>query len=101
MGAVRCLWSDKRLGVTQPHCISHCFIALRSVEAGRHYLVLDTNIILNQIDLLESPGLNNVVILSTVLEEVKLQLNKIALSKSLIPTVICRYATAPPQCTSG
>ena len=46
------------------------------MEAGRHYLVLDTNIILNQIDLLESPGLNNVVILSTVLEEVELQLNK-------------------------
>ena len=35
-----------------------------------HYLVLDTNVVLNQIDLLESPeGLRNVVLPQTVLEE--------------------------------
>ena len=42
---------------------------------GRHYLVLDTNIILNQIDVLEVPmkdgGLGDVIILQTVLEEVR------------------------------
>jgi len=36
-----------------------------------HYLVIDTNIVLNQIDLLESDGLNNVIILHTVLNEVR------------------------------
>ena len=42
---------------------------------GRHYLVLDTNIILNQIDVLEASvkegGFCNVIILQTVLEEVR------------------------------
>lgn len=41
----------------------------------RHYIVLDTNIILNQIDVLEVPikdgGLGDVIILQTVLEEVR------------------------------
>lgn len=36
-----------------------------------HYLVLDTNIVLEQIDVLESEGINNVIILHTVLNEVK------------------------------
>ena len=36
-----------------------------------HYVVLDTNIVLEQIDLVESEGLNNVIILSTVINEVK------------------------------
>uniref|UniRef100_A0A7N0U7U6 Exosome complex exonuclease RRP44 homolog A n=1 Tax=Kalanchoe fedtschenkoi TaxID=63787 RepID=A0A7N0U7U6_KALFE len=34
-------------------------------------LILDTNVVLNQIDLLENPAINEVVILSVVLEEVK------------------------------
>ncbi|XP_060193926.1 exosome complex exonuclease RRP44 homolog A [Lycium barbarum] len=34
-------------------------------------LVLDTNIVLNQIDLLENPAIDNVVVLSVVLDEVK------------------------------
>ena len=42
---------------------------------GRHYIVLDTNIILNQIDVLEvgikDGGLGNVIVLQTVLEEVR------------------------------
>ena len=33
--------------------------------------MLDTNIVLEQIDLLESEGLNNVIILTTVLQEVR------------------------------
>lgn len=36
-----------------------------------HYLVFDTNVILNQIDVLEEDALKNVVILTTVLDEVK------------------------------
>lgn len=36
-----------------------------------HYLILDTNVILNQIDVLEEDAFSNVVILYTVLNEVK------------------------------
>ncbi|GMP26916.1 hypothetical protein CsSME_00003152 [Camellia sinensis var. sinensis] len=34
-------------------------------------LIFDTNVVLNQIDLLENPAIDDVVILSVVLEEVK------------------------------
>ncbi|EGG17840.1 putative exoribonuclease [Cavenderia fasciculata] len=40
---------------------------------GETVLVLDTNVVLHQIDLLEDPSLKNVVILTTVLDEVKNQ----------------------------
>ena len=36
-----------------------------------HYIVLDTNIVLEQIDVVESDGLHNVIILQTVLQEVR------------------------------
>ena len=42
-----------------------------SLKATPHYLVLDTNIVLEQIDLLESEGLEHVIVLTTVLEEVR------------------------------
>jgi len=45
--------------------------SVASVVKGSHYLVLDTNVVLEQIDLLESEGINNVIILHTVLEEVR------------------------------
>ncbi|KAJ8727450.1 hypothetical protein PYW07_001569 [Mythimna separata] len=38
-----------------------------------HYLILDTNVVLHQIDVLEEDALKNVIILQTVLEEVKHQ----------------------------
>lgn len=38
-----------------------------------HYLVLDTNVVLHQIDVLEEDTLKNVIIFQTVLEEVKHQ----------------------------
>lgn len=38
-----------------------------------HYLILDTNVVLHQIDVLEDDALKNVIILQTVLEEVKHQ----------------------------
>ena len=44
-----------------------------SLVAEPHYLVLDTNVVLDQIDVLEEAvdGLDNVVILQTVMEEVR------------------------------
>ncbi|KAI8424163.1 hypothetical protein MSG28_002753 [Choristoneura fumiferana] len=38
-----------------------------------HYLILDTNVVLHQIDVLEEDALTNVIILQTVLDEVKHQ----------------------------
>lgn len=38
-----------------------------------HYIVIDTNVVLHQIDVLEEDALTNVIILQTVLEEVKHQ----------------------------
>lgn len=35
-----------------------------------HYVVLDTNVVLHQIELLENPALKNVIIPKTVMEEV-------------------------------
>ena len=42
-----------------------------TLKTSPHYLILDTNIVLEQIDLLESEGLENVIVLTTVLEEVR------------------------------
>ncbi|XP_023023832.2 exosome complex exonuclease RRP44-like protein Dis3 [Leptinotarsa decemlineata] len=42
-----------------------------SLVNHNHYLILDTNIILDQMDVLEEPVLGNVIILHTVLKEVK------------------------------
>ncbi|KAF9895845.1 exosome catalytic subunit dis3, partial [Lobosporangium transversale] len=36
-----------------------------------HYLIPDTNIFMNQIDVMEKPQITNVIVLQTVLEEVK------------------------------
>ncbi|XP_064071350.1 exosome complex exonuclease RRP44 [Vanessa tameamea] len=40
---------------------------------SNHYLILDTNVVLHQIDVIEEDALKNVIILQTVLEEVKHQ----------------------------
>ncbi|KAL9693559.1 hypothetical protein quinque_012844 [Culex quinquefasciatus] len=42
-----------------------------SAFTAPHYLMLDTNIILYQIDFLESEAIRNVIVLSTVLDEVR------------------------------
>ncbi|XP_050562222.1 exosome complex exonuclease RRP44 [Spodoptera frugiperda] len=44
-----------------------------SLYSYPHYLILDTNVVLHQIDVLEEDALSNVIILQTVLEEVKHQ----------------------------
>ncbi|KAJ1827375.1 exosome catalytic subunit dis3, partial [Coemansia sp. RSA 2599] len=42
-----------------------------SVQWGPHYLVPDTNAFVNQIDIFERPVINDVVVLSTVLDELR------------------------------
>ena len=43
----------------------------RLSDEAQRYLVLDTNVVLHQIDLLERPALTDVIVLQTVLEEVR------------------------------
>ncbi|XP_010270516.1 PREDICTED: exosome complex exonuclease RRP44 homolog A [Nelumbo nucifera] len=45
--------------------------AARLSSSASTILVVDTNVVLNQIDLLENPAIDDVVVLSVVLEEVK------------------------------
>ncbi|KAA8547606.1 hypothetical protein F0562_004035 [Nyssa sinensis] len=50
------------------------FVILHPARLGSSastILILDTNVVLNQIDLLENPAIDDVVVLSVVLEEVK------------------------------
>jgi exosome complex exonuclease DIS3/RRP44 len=42
-------------------------------KANNDYLIIDTNIVLHQMDVLNKPNLKNVVVLQTVLSEVKNQ----------------------------
>eukprot|EP01132_Coremiostelium_polycephalum_P004708 gene4708-5880_t len=51
----------------------HTQVGEQSILASNTVLVLDTNVVLHQIDLLEDPSLKNIVVLSTVLDEVKSQ----------------------------
>jgi exosome complex exonuclease DIS3/RRP44 len=53
----------------------------RLSATATQYLVLDTNVVLHQIDLLERPSICDVIVLQTVLEEVRH--NKISLHKRL------------------
>ena len=50
-------------------------------EGAERYYVLDTNVVLHQIDLLERPALTDVIVLQTVLDEVRH--NKLSVSKRL------------------
>ncbi|OIT26942.1 PREDICTED: exosome complex exonuclease RRP44 homolog A [Nicotiana attenuata] len=55
-----------------PFCDKGCDKSSARLSASRStILVLDTNVVLNQIDLLENPAIDNVVVLSVVLAEVK------------------------------
>ncbi|PWN47632.1 RNB-domain-containing protein [Violaceomyces palustris] len=42
-----------------------------SVVRGNHYLILDTNVFLHQIDLIENPSFTDIIVLQTVLDEVR------------------------------
>ncbi|KAF7242014.1 Exosome complex exonuclease RRP44 [Varanus komodoensis] len=45
--------------------------AASSLCPAPHYLLLDTNVLLHQIDILEDPVIQNVIVLQTVLQEVR------------------------------
>uniref|UniRef100_A0A8D0H5M5 Protein DIS3 homolog n=1 Tax=Sphenodon punctatus TaxID=8508 RepID=A0A8D0H5M5_SPHPU len=45
--------------------------AVSSLCPGPHYLLPDTNLLLHQIDILEDPVIRNVIVLQTVLQEVR------------------------------
>jgi len=51
--------------------LEKCPKSIASICGFAHYLVLDTNVVLEHIDMLESEGINNVIILHTVLDEVR------------------------------
>ena len=53
----------------------------RLSASATRYLLLDTNVVLHQIDLLERPALCDIIVLQTVLEEV--QHNKVSVHKRL------------------
>ncbi|KXJ84318.1 hypothetical protein RP20_CCG012553 [Aedes albopictus] len=60
-----CMLTESRTSLDRvPEFSSNAF-------TGPHYLMLDTNVILYQIDLLESDAIRNVIVLSTVLDEVR------------------------------
>ncbi|MED6204064.1 Exosome complex exonuclease RRP44 A [Stylosanthes scabra] len=54
-----------------PFCTACDTSAARLSPSASTILVVDTNVVLHQIDLLENPAIDNVVVLSIVLEEVK------------------------------
>ncbi|XP_057422449.1 exosome complex exonuclease RRP44 homolog A isoform X2 [Lotus japonicus] len=54
-----------------PFCTACDSSGARLGASASTILVLDTNVVLNQIDLLENPAIDDVVVLSIVLEEVK------------------------------
>ncbi|KAK4261621.1 hypothetical protein QN277_004589 [Acacia crassicarpa] len=54
-----------------PFCKTCDTSAARLSDSASTVLIVDTNVVLNQIDLLENPAIDDVVILSIVLEEVK------------------------------
>nr|XP_029151972.1 exosome complex exonuclease RRP44 homolog A isoform X2 [Arachis hypogaea] len=54
-----------------PFCTACDTSAARLGPSASTILVVDTNVVLNQIDLLENPAIDDVVVLSIVLEEVK------------------------------
>lgn len=61
-----------------PHKDDECILDVKpesicALFDYNHYLMLDTNVVLHQIDILEDDALKNVIILQTVLEEVKHQ----------------------------
>ena len=70
------LWCGSSLCVICPHekhdlVLSQDPVSKSALFAEPHYLLLDTNVILDQIDVLEEDTITNVIVLQTVLDEVK------------------------------
>ena len=70
----------------------------RLSASATRYLVLDTNVVLHQIDLLERPTLCDVIITQTVLDEVRH--NKISVHKRLRALITDGMHAAPEPRTS-
>ena len=68
-GASSCSLCDHEVG--ENTCLAKTPTSRSVLQPSPHYLVIDTNIVLEQIDLLESEGLDHVIVLTTVLEEVR------------------------------
>ena len=91
-GAVGCVLCDQGEGL--PIGLAKTPTSRSTLKASPHYLVLDTNIVLEQIDLLESEGLEHVIVLTTVLEEVRHRSSPIFKRiKDIIanPKLLCLY----------
>jgi exosome complex exonuclease DIS3/RRP44 len=70
------LWCGSRCCVICPHekhdlVLSESPQSKSSILSEPHYLLLDTNVILDQIDVFEEDVIKNVIIVQTVIDEVK------------------------------
>lgn len=70
------LWCGSSICVICPHekhdlVLSEDPASKSALFTDSHYLLLDTNVILDQIDVFEEETIKNVIVLQTVLDEVK------------------------------
>ncbi|KAM9021564.1 exosome complex exonuclease RRP44 [Ara ararauna] len=70
-GAAACRLCPPRTGAPAPGLEARPGGAASSLCPGPHYLLPDTNVLLHQIDILEDPVIKNVIVLQTVLQEVR------------------------------
>ncbi|KAM9567156.1 exosome complex exonuclease RRP44 [Guaruba guarouba] len=70
-GAAACRLCPPRTGAPAPGLEERPGGAASSLCPGPHYLLPDTNVLLHQIDILEDPVIKNVIVLQTVLQEVR------------------------------
>ncbi|XP_046644845.1 exosome complex exonuclease RRP44-like [Daphnia pulicaria] len=61
----------KKCGQENSDVLDKSPVSSSTLCAFPHYIVIDTNIVLHQIDVLESPAWKNVILLQTVLEETR------------------------------
>uniref|UniRef100_A0A8B9GCQ5 Exosome complex exonuclease RRP44 n=1 Tax=Amazona collaria TaxID=241587 RepID=A0A8B9GCQ5_9PSIT len=70
-GAAACRLCPLRTDAPAPSLEAQPGGATSSLCPGPHYLLPDTNVLLHQIDILEDPVIKNVIVLQTVLQEVR------------------------------
>uniref|UniRef100_A0ACB8FIZ4 Exosome catalytic subunit dis3 n=1 Tax=Sphaerodactylus townsendi TaxID=933632 RepID=A0ACB8FIZ4_9SAUR len=70
-GCSLCVEEDEQGGAGRSFLEAQPFGAASSLCPEPHYLLPDTNLLLHQIDILEDPVIRNVIILQTVLQEVR------------------------------
>jgi len=59
------------LGAVNKAMLSDNPTSVSSICKAPHYIIIDTNVALEQIDALEAEGFNNVIVLQTVLDEIR------------------------------